>query len=209
MKVKNYYKILNIEKDATNRQVKDAYRKLVKFWHPDINRSSNSHEKIIEINEAYEILKHKDKREIYNRIYNEYFGATNKVENTESYKGSRSNERYTEYRYDDKTSADFADLQNWINQAKIRADEVIKRGLKKADSSLETGFYAIGEIGNFFSILFAIVFLFSIGFSSVKYLINLISGANSFSVLALIFSVVGIAICILVIIGSVKGNLKK
>src|SRR5690606_34011722 len=136
MKLKNYYKILNIKKDATPEQVKDAYRKLVKFWHPDVNPSPNSHEKIIEINEAYEILNNKDKREVYDRIYNEYFGITSAVETTESNQESRSNERSTEYRYDDKTSADFDDLQNWINQARIKTDEIIKKGLKKVDSSL-------------------------------------------------------------------------
>lgn len=209
MKLKNYYKILNIKKDATPEQVKDAYRKLVKFWHPDVNPSPNSHEKIIEINEAYEILNNKDKREVYDRIYNEYFGITSAVETTESNQESRSNERYTEYRYDDKTSADFDDLQNWINQARIKTDEIIKKGLKKVDSSLETGFYAIGEIGNFFSILFAIGILGAIGFSSMKYIIELISGANDLSVLGLIFSVIGIVVCVLVIIGWAKGNLNE
>ena len=209
MKLKNYYKILNIQKDASSEQIKDAYRKLVKFWHPDVNPSSSSHEKIIEINEAYEILRDQDKREVYNRIYDEYFGTESVVVATESTKERRSNERYTEYRYDNKTSADFDDLQDWINQARIRADEIIKKGLKKVDSSLETGFYAIGEIGNFFSILFAIGILGAIGFSSMRYIIELISGANDFSVLGLIFSAIGIAICVLVIIGWAKGNLNE
>src|SRR5690606_28130190 len=104
---------------------------------------------------------------------------------------------------------DFDDLQNWINQARIKTDEIIKKGLKKVDSSLETGFYAIGEIGNFFSILFAIGILGAIGFSSMKYIIELISGANDLSVLGLIFSVIGIVVCVLVIIGWAKGNLNE
>jgi len=209
MKLKNYYKILNIQKEATSEQVKDAYRKLVKFWHPDVNSSPNSHEKIIEVNEAYEILSDKEKRVVYNRIYDEYFGTMSTVMTTERAQESRSKERYTEYRYDNKTSADFDDLQNWINQARIRADELIKKGLKKVDSSLETGFYAIGEIGNFFSMLFAIGILGAIGFSSIRYIIELISGTNDFSVLGIIFSVIGITVCVLVIIGWAKGNLKE
>ncbi|WP_233898040.1 DnaJ domain-containing protein [Tenacibaculum piscium] len=209
MKLKNYYKILNIKKDASSVQVKDSYRKLVKFWHPDINSNYNSHEKIIEINEAYEILNNIEKRKVYNRIYNEYFDNLDKVIFQENNYESRKNERYTNYNYDTKTLTDFENLQEWIRQAKKKADKLINSGLKKVDNSLETGFYAIGEIGNFFSTLFAILLIGSIGFNSIKYLFELILGTSDLSILALIFSIIGVLICIFGIINWFKEKLNE
>jgi curved DNA-binding protein CbpA len=206
MKLKNYYKILNIQKNASNDQIKEGYRKLVKFWHPDVNQSSNSHEKFIEINEAFEILKDKDKRIVYDRFYDEYFRSNASLEPNQKAQGQSNNERYAEYRYETKTSDDFEYLQNWINQAKIRADELIKLGLKKIDTTLETGFYVIGEVGNFISVLFVIGIFGTIGFLSLKYIIDLISGINKFSLLELFFSLLGIVISLLVFFGLTKVN---
>ena len=81
--------------------------------------------------------------------------------------------------------------------------------MKKVDGALETGFYAIGEVVNFFSLLIAIGILGAIDFNSKKYHVELISGANAFSILNLIFSVIGIAICGFVIISWAKGNLNE
>ena len=54
---KNYYEILGIKPDATDTEIKSAFRKLARKWHPDV--AGNSQEvvsKFKEINEAYEIL---------------------------------------------------------------------------------------------------------------------------------------------------------
>lgn len=209
MKIKNYYKILNIQKNASYDQMKEAYRKLVKFWHPDVNQSSNSHEKFIEINEAFEILKDNDKRIVYDRFYDEYFGSYIILEPNQKTQGQSNNERYAEYQYETKTSADFEYLQNWIKQAKIRADELVKIGLKNIDTTLETGFYMIGEVGNFISIIFVIGIFGAIGFLSLKYIIDLISGINKFSLLELFFSLLGIAISLLVFFGLTKVNFNE
>ena len=52
----SYHKTLNISTGATKGQIKNAYRKLAKKFHPDRNKSTNAHEKFIEISEAYEVL---------------------------------------------------------------------------------------------------------------------------------------------------------
>ena len=189
--------------------MKEAYRKLVKFWHPDVNQSSKSHEKFIEINEAFEILKDNDKRIVYDRFYDEYFGSYIILEPNQKTQGQSNNERYAEYQYETKTSADFEYLQNWIKQAKIRADELVKIGLKNIDTTLETGFYMIGEVGNFISIIFVIGIFGAIGFLSLKYIIDLISGINKFSLLELFFSLLGIAISLLVFFGLTKVNFNE
>ena len=59
------YSILEISKDASEQDIKKAYRKLTLQYHPDRNNSSDAEEKIRKINEAYEVLGDKDKRMLY------------------------------------------------------------------------------------------------------------------------------------------------
>lgn len=63
--MKDYYKILAVGKYATQDEIKSAYRAAVRKWHPDTNKSPEAHEKIIEINEAYEVLSDVNKRYFY------------------------------------------------------------------------------------------------------------------------------------------------
>lgn len=65
---KDYYNILGIKKDATDKEIKQAYRRLARKYHPDVNPGDKTAEgKFKEINEAYEILSDKDKRRKYNK----------------------------------------------------------------------------------------------------------------------------------------------
>uniref|UniRef100_A0A0B7K8R9 J domain-containing protein n=1 Tax=Bionectria ochroleuca TaxID=29856 RepID=A0A0B7K8R9_BIOOC len=64
----DYYKILEVDKKATDRQLKSAYRLLSKKFHPDKNPGDNTaHDKFVEVSEAYEVLSDKEMREIYDR----------------------------------------------------------------------------------------------------------------------------------------------
>jgi len=53
-----YYKILEINENSNIEVIKHAYRRLVKLYHPDVNKSPGAHEKFIQISEAYEVLMH-------------------------------------------------------------------------------------------------------------------------------------------------------
>jgi molecular chaperone DnaJ len=65
---KNYYDILGIKKGATEKEVKQAYRRLARKFHPDVNPGDKSAEaKFKEINEAYEVLSDKENRNKYDR----------------------------------------------------------------------------------------------------------------------------------------------
>ncbi len=66
MSAKDYYKILGVEKGATEDDIKKAYRKLAHQFHPD--RPSGDEKKFKEINEAYQVLSNKDKRGQYDRF---------------------------------------------------------------------------------------------------------------------------------------------
>src|SRR5476649_1842553 len=63
-----YYEVLEVERAATDAQLKAAFRKLAMQWHPDRNSEDGSEHKFKEINEAYEVLKDGDKRAAYDRF---------------------------------------------------------------------------------------------------------------------------------------------
>lgn len=64
---KDYYKILGIQQNATDEEIKKAYRKLALKFHPDKNSDPNAEEKFKEIGQAYEVLSDKKKRDIFDR----------------------------------------------------------------------------------------------------------------------------------------------
>jgi DnaJ-class molecular chaperone len=67
-KKKDYYELLEIEKDSTEEEIKLAYRKLAKKYHPDLNKTDpQAKEKFIELKEAYDTLKDPVKRRIYDQ----------------------------------------------------------------------------------------------------------------------------------------------
>lgn len=66
----DYYEILGVKKNASDEEIKKAYRKLAVKWHPDKNPNNkqNAENKFKEISEAYDILKDKDKRSLYDKF---------------------------------------------------------------------------------------------------------------------------------------------
>lgn len=62
------YKVLDVSKDADDRTIKSAYRRLSKQYHPDKNQAPEAHDKFIEIGQAYEILSDAQKRLNYDRF---------------------------------------------------------------------------------------------------------------------------------------------
>ena len=68
MKYKDYYETLGIKRDATDAEIKSAYRKLARKFHPDINKTKEAEEKFKDINEAYEVLGDKQKRQRYDSL---------------------------------------------------------------------------------------------------------------------------------------------
>jgi curved DNA-binding protein len=69
MKYKDYYHILDVSKNSTPEEIKKAYRKLAKKYHPDANPGDKlAEEKFKDINEAYEVLSDEDKRKRYDKL---------------------------------------------------------------------------------------------------------------------------------------------
>jgi len=65
---KDYYKTLGVKKDASAADIKKAYRKLARQFHPDVNTSADASKKFKEVNEANEVLSDPDKRTRYDQL---------------------------------------------------------------------------------------------------------------------------------------------
>lgn len=67
MAKRDYYEVLGLSKGASDDEIKRAYRKLVRQYHPDVNEESDSEERFIEVKEAYDVLSDSQKRAIYDQ----------------------------------------------------------------------------------------------------------------------------------------------
>ena len=68
MQYKDYYEILGVKRDATASEIKSAYRKLARKYHPDVNKTKEAESKFKDINEAYEVLGDSAKRQRYDSL---------------------------------------------------------------------------------------------------------------------------------------------
>ncbi|MBW4523036.1 MAG: DnaJ domain-containing protein [Scytolyngbya sp. HA4215-MV1] len=67
MAISNHYQTLNISPEATQLEIKKAYRRLAKLFHPDSNQAIGNHDQITQINAAYEVLGDPQSRQSYDR----------------------------------------------------------------------------------------------------------------------------------------------
>src|SRR6187200_1467446 len=63
----DYYKVLGVDKKASQDDIKKAYRKLARKYHPDTNKEAGAEERFKEISEAYDVLSDPEKRKKYDR----------------------------------------------------------------------------------------------------------------------------------------------
>jgi len=72
MDYKDYYKILGVERDVSQADLKKAYRKMARKYHPDVSKVSDAEERFKEVNEAYEVLGDESKRSQYDTLGSNY-----------------------------------------------------------------------------------------------------------------------------------------
>lgn len=72
MEFKDYYKILGLERTAVQKEIKRAYRKLARKYHPDVSKEKDAEERFKEVGEAYEVLKDPEKRAAYDHLGTNY-----------------------------------------------------------------------------------------------------------------------------------------
>lgn len=90
----NPYDILNVSTNATDAEIKRAYRNLVKRFHPDRQSPEASHEQIAAINHAYDILSDPEKRARYDRGFAAIFFEPEKEDPIEAYKREFKRKRW-------------------------------------------------------------------------------------------------------------------
>ena len=88
MNYKDYYAILGVPKNSAEKDVKSAYRKLARKWHPDANPDNQraAEEKFKDIQEAYEVLGDPEKRKKYDVLGSDWQNAAREAERQRSYR---------------------------------------------------------------------------------------------------------------------------
>ncbi len=77
MDYKDYYKILGVERDVSQADLKKAYRKMARKYHPDVSKIADAEERFKEVNEAYEVLGDESKRSQYDTLGSNYQSGQN------------------------------------------------------------------------------------------------------------------------------------
>ncbi len=68
MEYRDYYEIMGVDRDATQDEIKRAYRKLARKYHPDVSKEADAEQKFKQVGEAYEVLKDPEKRVAYDQL---------------------------------------------------------------------------------------------------------------------------------------------
>ena len=85
---KSLYETLEVSENASEAEIKKAYRKLARQYHPDVNKDKGAEDKFKEINSAYEILSDKEKKAQYDQFGDQMFGGQNFHDFTRSHGGA-------------------------------------------------------------------------------------------------------------------------
>jgi len=72
MEFRDYYKVLGVERKASADQIKTAYRRLARKYHPDVSKEANAEQHFKEVQEAYEVLRDPEKRAAYDELGSEW-----------------------------------------------------------------------------------------------------------------------------------------
>jgi molecular chaperone DnaJ len=124
----NHYQTLEISSQSTSDEIKRAYRRLAKQFHPDRQTDTASHEKIVAINAAYEILGDPQRRQIYDEQL--WGGSARRQQRAAS--AQESYHRYREAHQDDEVQ-----VKQWYNKTYRPIDRLIGQILRPLNQQIE------------------------------------------------------------------------
>ena len=128
----NYYQTLEVAPQASQIEIKQAYRRLVKRFHPDSQRETANHEKIISINAAYEILSDPQRRRAYDHqlsVGAAYSSFTRRQQRT-----AQAQNVYQRYRH---TRREVDQPLQWLKNVYQPIGRLIKRILNSLDTQID------------------------------------------------------------------------
>ncbi len=159
---KDYYAILEVGENATQEELKAAFKKQAFKWHPDRNLGKDTIKQMQEINEAYLILKDNEARERYNREYHR-FKQYQQQKAKQEYYHNQQNEKKNEQSYENTDyKVDDDILNNWMNTAKQQAVDLARQTIEDMKGMVSVGIKAAAiTAGNLiiYQIIFGIVIL--------------------------------------------------
>jgi DnaJ-class molecular chaperone len=140
---KDYYKTLGVSKTATAKEVKSAYRKLAREWHPDVNptRKKQAEEKFKDISEAYEVLGNAEKRKKYDTLGSDWQRQASTAGNYR-YNPTSAGHDGAQFDFDDLGDSGFSDFfQTFFGglgrTTAPRGGQRTARGMRGQDSEYE------------------------------------------------------------------------
>jgi len=148
---KDYYKILGVGQSSDDIEIKHAYRYQSKVWHPDKNPGKDVNEIMLDINEAYAILKDAAKRSRYDQEYERFFGtqAPNEVHHKEEDVDTEPMWTYDYEVQDEGLKEDIKDAREYAKELVNEFMQELKTSGKAAvKGAASNAFnYAVGWIG--------------------------------------------------------------
>ncbi|MBD1939171.1 J domain-containing protein [Microcoleus sp. FACHB-68] len=129
----NHYDTLQVSSKATQSEIKQAYRRLVKLFHPDSNSETAGHEEIVRLNAAYEILGDTQRRQSYDRQMHKHSTAA------PGSRQGRTASTQTQYRQQKRQAGQDTDeqLQQWLTQVYKPVNQMLARILNPLGAQID------------------------------------------------------------------------
>ena len=139
MQYKDYYAILGVAKNAPEKDVKSAYRKLARRWHPDANPKNpkEAEEKFKEISEAYEVLGDPEKRKKYDVLGPNWQQAAQQAEQQRRYRTTGDGQEF-DFDFGEGGPSGFSDFFDMFFSGVGRRQTTQRSGIARRGQDLET-----------------------------------------------------------------------